>query len=254
MWKLAIWQAAIVALIVHAPRVQAQPPAFDAVSVKPSDPASGHGTVVNMTPGEGLRVVNATLRDMIETAYDVRQFQIQGGPSWAGASKYDVAATSGLPAGAKPPSDWKEVRLKAQAMLKQRFQLELHRETRELPIYSLVVAKGGVKPDGLSATDGPRRGINAGKGTMLGEAATIADLVSKLSRLLDRPVVDHTGLQGNYDFKLQWTPDMESSVPEPSAGPSLFTAIQQQLGLRLEATKGPVEVLVIDRVERPSEN
>ena len=224
--------------------------------MKPSDPNSHDGTVVNLTPGGGLRVVNATLKDMIETAYDVRLFQILGGPSWAGVTRYDVTATGGAN---QSRTGWTEVRLKVQAMLKDRFRLQLHRETRILPVYSLVVAKGGIKPDGLSATSGPNRGINAGKGTMLGEATSMANLAYKLSRLLDRPVVNNTGLEGNYDFKLEWTPDVEPAAPnsgivETPIGPSLFSALQQQLGLRLEATKGPVDILVIDHADRPTEN
>jgi len=235
--------------------------AFDAVSVKPSDPNSKNGTLVDVTRGGTLHVVNATVKDLIETAYDVRSFQIEGGPKWADATKYDVDARPGTrPQGAAaPPPGWTNVRLKVQALLKERFQLQLHRDTRTLPIYSLAIAKSGVKSSPLSATQSRNRGINAGPGTMLGEAATMPQLAYKLSRLLGRPVIDNTALEGNYDFKLEWTPDSGPPAPDgqplaTSAGPSLFSAIQQQLGLRLEATKGPVDILVIDRVEKPSEN
>jgi len=215
------------------PPVRAQQPAgtleFDAVSVKASNPNSTNGTVISVTPGGTLHVVNATVKDLIETAYDVRGFQIEGGPKWADAAKYDVDATPGTrPQGAAaPPPGWTNVRLKAQALLKDRFQLQLHRETRTGSIYSLVIAKAGVKSSGLSATQNPHRGINAGQGTMLGEAASTADLTSKLSRLLGRPVMNNTGLEGNYDFKLEWTPDLGPLAPggepaETSVGPSLF--------------------------------
>ena len=253
---------ALTATILFLGVLRAQQPAapqFDAVSVKPSDPNSAHGTVVDMTPGGGLRVVNATVKDLIETAYEVRSFQIVGGPSWTAATKYDVTAApvTRTQNDAASPSAWPALRLKVQAMLKDRFQLDLHRETRSVPVYSLVIAKGGIKP-ALSTAAGPRRGINAGRGTMLGEAASMADLVFKLSRLLDRPVVNNTALEGNFDFKLEWTPDSGPGTPdapvETSFGPSLFTALQQQLGLRLEAAKGPMDVLVIDRADRPSEN
>jgi uncharacterized protein (TIGR03435 family) len=234
---------------------------FDAVSVKPSDPNSPNGTLVSMTPGGRLHVVNATVKDLIETAYGVRSSQIEEGPKWADATKYDVNATPGTsPQGAATlPPGWTNVRLKVQALLKDRFQLQLHRETRIVSIYSLVTAKGGVKSSVLSATQSPHRGINAGRGTMLGEAALMTDLIDKLTRLLGSPVVNNTGLEGNYDFKLEWTPDLGPSAPdgqpvETSVGPSLFSALQQQLGLRLEATRGPVDVLVIDYVDKPSEN
>ncbi len=249
----------------HIPPVRAQQPSgaleFDVVSVKPSDPNSTNGTVVDVTGGRRLHVVNATLKDLIETAYDVRSFQIEGGPRWADATKYDVDATPGTPpqGATVPPPGWTNVRFEVQALLKDRFELQLHRETRTAPIYSLAIAKGGIKSSGLSATQSPQRGITAGQGTMLGEAASMAQLAYKLSRLLQRPVVNNTRLEGNYDFKLEWTPDTGPSAPdgrpvEISVGPSVFSALQQQLGLRLEATKRPVDVLVIDHVDKPSEN
>jgi uncharacterized protein (TIGR03435 family) len=271
--RLLLAAAGVTAVIVpiavgvfRLPSVRAQQPAtgaleFDAVSVKPSDPNSWHGTVVSVTPGGTLHVVNATLKDLIETAYDVRTFQIEGGPKWADATKYDVDATPGTrpQSAAVPPPGWTNVRFKVQALLKDRFQLQLHRETRTAPIYSLTIAKGGAKLSALSATQQTQRGITAGQGTMLGEAASMTQLAYKLSRLLQRPVVNNTGLEGNYDFKLEWTPDPGPSAPDGqpvgiSVGPSVFSALQQQLGLRLEATQGPVDVLVIDHVDKPSEN
>ena len=249
----------------HIPPVRAQQPAspleFDVASVKPSNPNSTNGTVVSVTPGGRLHVVNATLKDLIETAYDVRSFQIEGGPKWTDAAKYDVDATPGTrPQGAAvPPPGWTNVRFKVQALLKDRFQLQLHRETKIASIYSLAIAKGGIKSSVLSATQSPQKGINAGQGTMLGEAASMTQLAYKLSRLLQRPVVNNTGLEGTYDFKLEWTPDPAPSAPDgqavvTSGGPSIFSALQEQLGLHLEATKGPVDVLVIDYVDQPSEN
>jgi bla regulator protein blaR1 len=249
----------------RTPSVRAQQPAgtleFDAVSVKPSDPNSRNGTVVDVTPGGTLHVVNATVKDLIETAYDVRSFQVEGGPKWADVTKYDVNATPGpRPQGAAGPAPgWTNVRFKVQALLKNRFQLRLHRESRNEPIFSLMLARGGIKPDVLRATSSPHRGVNTGHGTMLGEAASMKDLTVMLSRLLRRPVVNNAGLEGNYDFKLEWTPDLGPSAPdgqpvETSVSPSLFSALQQQLGLRLEAAKGPVDVVVIDSVDKPSEN
>jgi uncharacterized protein (TIGR03435 family) len=270
--RLRLAAAGVTAVIVPVavgvfgiPAVRAQQPAgaleFDAVSVKPSDPNSRQGTVVNVTPGGTLHVVNATLKDLIETAYDVRAFQIEGGPKWADATKYDIDATPGTrPHGALgTPPGWPIVRLKVQTLLKDRLHLQLHRETRTGPVYSLAIAKGGIKSSGLSATKSPNRGITAGQGSMLGEAASMAQLAYKFSRLLGRPVVNNTGLEGNFDFKLEWTPDPAPSAPdgqpvETPIGPSLYSAPQQQLGLRLEATKGPIDTLVIDHVERPSEN
>jgi bla regulator protein blaR1 len=249
----------------HIPPLRAQQPAgpveFDVASVKPSNPNSADGTVVSVTPGGKLHVVNATLKDLIETAYDVRGFQIEGGPKWTDATKFDVEAISGsLPqSAAVPPGGWTMVRFEVQSLLKDRFQLQLHRETRTAPIYSLVIAKGGIKSSLLSSTQSPQKGITAGRGTMLGEAASMTQLAYKLSRLLERKVMDNTGLEGNYDFKLEWTPDLGPSAPngqtvDISVGPSIFSALQQQLGLRLEATKGPEDILVIDHADKPSEN
>jgi uncharacterized protein (TIGR03435 family) len=248
----------------HIPPVRAQQPAgpleFDVASVKPSNPHSTNGTVVSACGGR-LHVVNATLKDLIETAYDVRSFQIEGGPKWADASKYDIDATPGTPpqSAAVTPTGWTNVRFEVQALLKDRFQLQLHGETRTAPIYSLAIAKGGIKSSVLTATQSPQKGITAGQGTMLGEAASMMQLAYKLSRLLQRPVVNNTGLEGNFDFKFEWTPDLGPSAldgqpVDTSGGPSLFTALQEQLGLKLESQKGPVEVLVIDHIERPSEN
>jgi uncharacterized protein (TIGR03435 family) len=248
----------------HIPSARAQQPArsleFDVASVKRSNPNSANGTVISVTPGGRLHVVNATLKDLIETAYDVRRFQIEGGPKWTDAAKYDIdAIPEASPQGAAVPADWTNVRFEVQTLLKDRFQLELHRETKTAPIYALVIAKGGVRSSILPATKSPQQGINASQGKMLGETASMAQLAYKLSRLLERPVVNNTGLEGNYDFKLEWTPDLGTSAPDgqsadTTGGPSIFTALQEQLGLRLEATKGPVDVLVIDSVNKPSEN
>jgi uncharacterized protein (TIGR03435 family) len=249
---------------VRASLVQERPAAakmeFEAASIRLANPASRSGLVVNFIPSGGLRVVNATLRDLIETAYNIRAFQVEGGPSWTGAAKYDVTATSGPPpdsAGVDKHDN--EVRLRVEALLKDRFHLEVHPETRDVAVYSLVVAKNGVRTDGLRATNNPIRGVNAGSGTMLGEAAPMTALALKLSYQVGRIVVNNTGLEGNYDFKLQWAPDTASPAADgrsgdDSSGPSLFTALQEQLGLKLEPAKGPVETLVIDHVERPSEN
>ncbi len=248
----------------HFLPVWAQQPAaplqFEVASVKPSNPNSTNGTLVTITSGGRLHAVNATLKDLIETAYDVRSFQIEGGPKWANAAKYDIDATPGSSArGAAVSPGWTNVRLEVQTLLKDRFQLQLHRETKTSPIYSLVIAKGGIKSSVLSATQSPQKGITAGQGTMLGDAASMAQLAYKLSRLLQRPVVNNTGLEGNYNFKLEWTPDLGPSAPDgqtadTAGGPSIFTALQEQLGLRLEAKKGAVDVLVIDRADRPSKN
>jgi uncharacterized protein (TIGR03435 family) len=170
-----------------------------------------------------------------------------------------------------------------QALLQDRFKLTLHRETKELPVYSLVVAKNGPKlqeakpaePDGngIRGPDGrPAVGghfVRMARGELNGHSLGMADIVRLLTQQLGRTVLDRTGLTGNYDFTLQWTPDegqppgfkepaggqgIGSSAPRDSSWPSIFTAIQEQLGLKLESQRGPVEILVIDHAERPSPN
>jgi uncharacterized protein (TIGR03435 family) len=166
-----------------------------------------------------------------------------------------------------------------QALLAERLNLQVHRETKELPIYALVIAKNGPKfqegklgdtyPNGFKGLNGAPVGagmMRMGAGEWTGQGIPIANLVGSLSRRLGRTVVDKTGLTGKYDFTLRWTPDDNPVSPkEPggapdaaalpdSSGPSIFTALQEQLGLKLESQKGPVETIVIDHVERPSQN
>jgi uncharacterized protein (TIGR03435 family) len=168
-----------------------------------------------------------------------------------------------------------------QALLADRFKLSIHRETKELPVYALVAAKNGPKlqeakadatyPNGIKGPDGVARGgmMRIGGGEVTGQGLPIANLTRMLSQQLGRTVIDKTGLTGKYDFTLQWTPDESQGpmfkgadgappggnpAPPESSGPSLFTAIQEQLGLKLESQKGPVEIIVIDHVEKPSQN
>ena len=178
-------------------------------------------------------------------------------------------------------------RRKVQSLLADRFKLTLHRETKEFPVYALMIAKNGSKlqevadtplesgpPDPKGAPDGPRKGmkgIRMDRGEVSGQGATISLLAEVLSNQVGRTVLDKTGLKGHYDFTLKWTPDESQGAmikgpgdggpgtgnappPPDASGPSIFTAVQEQLGLKLESQKGPVEILVIDHVERPSEN
>jgi uncharacterized protein (TIGR03435 family) len=175
------------------------------------------------------------------------------------------------------------MQLMVQGLLADRFQLKIHRQTKELPVYELSVAKGGFKLKEVAAPEGPVAGAPPpplpppgrggapptpppgsaliGRGTLVATAAQFAALAQVLSDQLSRSVVDKTGIKGFYDFKLKWTPDVGQGpgVPEPlppvdSSGPSIFTAIQEQFGLKLDSAKGPVEIFVIDHVEKPTEN
>jgi len=244
--------------------VTAQAPSqqdFEVASIKRSEPGNLRGSTFEFLPGGGLRIANGTLRAILETAYDVREFQILGGPGWMNSERYDILARSAdsLSNGAGATNDVKAVRLRLQALLKQRFNLELHRETRELPQYTLEVAKKGpklIQDEASNGSNNARTGIQRSCGQMIGTNTTMANLSLMLARQLDRPVLDRTGLTGKYNFQFAWTPDTGpcSGSPDSSNTPSIFTALEETLGLRLESIKGPVDSLIIDHADRPSEN
>ncbi len=236
-------------------------PAFEVASVKPTDPGRV-GSTFNFAPGE-LQIGGGTLRKVLEMAYDLRTFQILGGPAWLDSDRFDITAKND--AALKDLSKEQrgtEMRRRLQTLLAGRFQVQVHRETREWPEYALVVAKGGNRlkePD-----NGEGNGINAGCGAMRGTRATMSDLAMVLSRQMERPVLDKTSLSGRYDFGMSYTPDGGCGSRPPDGGtansdtltdrPSIFTAIQEQLGLKLESIKGQVEVIVVDRAEKPEPN
>jgi bla regulator protein blaR1 len=260
-----VWIALL--LLTGAMYAQSVVDDFDVATIRPSKPGAG-GSTYSFTANQGVKVTNGTLKGLIEMAYDVRDFQIQGGPGWTDSAFFDIVAKV-LPPTSNPgpgtsAKNIEETRLRLQALLRERFQLEIRRESRDLPEYILALAKSGPKMK-VGSVNQAGAGINAACGQMVGTNTTMANLAYKLSRTLGRPVVDQTGLPGNYDFVLNWTPDagpcaasISASTPQaatdPGDGPSIFTAIQEQLGLRLESTKGPVETLVIGHVERPSAN
>jgi uncharacterized protein (TIGR03435 family) len=205
--------------------------------------------------------INTTTNDLITFAYGLHARQIVGGASWMESDKYDV---TGQPEGDGLPAV-SQLREMIQKLLADRFQFAFHREMRELPAYAIVVGSAGPK---LTKNENNPNGLPGlffkGLGAMVNQNATMADFAGVMQgSVLDRPVVDRTGLPGRYDFTLNWTPDesqfagMGVRVPPPppdAQAPSLFTAMQEQLGLRLDSTRAQVEVFVIDRIERPSEN
>jgi uncharacterized protein (TIGR03435 family) len=236
------------------------PAVFEVATIKPSLP-DRPGKVMTIK-GRQVITINTTLNDLIVFAYGIHAKQIIGGPSWMESDKYDV---TGQPEGQGMPNE-RQLRGMLQQLIDDRFKLTTHREMRELPAYVLVVANGGPK---LTKNDSNPNGLPGlffrGLGVLPATNATMADLAGVMQlAVLDRPVVDRTGIQGRYDFTLTWTPDetqfasMGARVPPPSTDPNappvLFTAIQEQLGLKLESQRAAVEVLVVDRVERPSEN
>jgi uncharacterized protein (TIGR03435 family) len=233
--------AATAVVLGELATLSGQKPAFEVASVKVD--RSGGGGGQRRLNGHGLEFTNSTLQACIRWAYDVRDFQISGAPGWLNSDRYGILAKAA--ANTSTP----QLRLMLQALLEERFKLQLHRETRELPVYSLVVGKGGAK---LHKTTSESSAANDQRGLIADRGATMVMLANQLSTVLERIVMDKTGLTERYDFELEWAPGLEA---DSGSGPSVFTAIQEQLGLKLESTKGEVEVLVIDHVERvPTEN
>jgi uncharacterized protein (TIGR03435 family) len=249
--------AAVVAMGVGLSQTQA--PVFEVATVKAN--LSGRAGWEFPAPVHGkLTVINASLKMLIAAAYSVDRVRVTGGPGWASADRFDIVAQGDASASAR------QVWQMLQGLLTERFGLVLHRETKEMPVYALTVAKGGSKL-GKAVEGGTgiqQFRMRDGGGAILGENATLDGLARALSTTLDRPVVNRTGLIGSFDLHdLRWSGDAEKGPPQmevrteergATAGdmPSIFVAIQEQLGLRLDSAKGPVELLVIDRAERPS--
>jgi uncharacterized protein (TIGR03435 family) len=279
------------------PRVRAQSPqtpapAFEVASIKLNN--SGDGRVMmQQQPGGRFTATNIPLRLLIRNAYQLQDFQIVGAPSWINSERYDIVAKAEDGTPPETPSldrtGPSRIQLMIRSLLAERFQLVAHDETRELPIYALVVARsdGKLGPDlkksevdcnavfaagrgrGMPPPPGPPQpgerpqcGIRIGMGNLAMGGAPLPQFANSLAMFVGRTVQDKTGLTGNYDVTLTWTPDQmpqrPPGAPEPPPadpnGPSIFTALQEQLGLKLDSQKGPVTVLVIDRVERPKEN
>jgi uncharacterized protein (TIGR03435 family) len=220
---------------------------------------------MRIMPGGRLVGTNVTVPVLVRLAYNLRLFRlIVDGPDWTRSEHFDVETS----AQGDPDSD--QIRLMVQSLLADRFKLVVHPETRQLPIYTLVVAKPGSLPpsdatkcstgaDGLTSL--PVCGALLGNPTptkngrhMIGKSLTIQDVIRQLDGFVDRVVIDRTNLAGKYDVDLTFAPQELANAEPLDAAPSLFTALQEQLGLKLDAQTGPVDVLVIDHVERPSEN
>ena len=222
---------------------------FEVASVKPSDPRQSAVDFV-ISPGGRLRVTNLTLADMIREAYRVKHYQIFGGPAWMQTARFHVDAK----AAGEPTRDQMLDMLRT--LLEERFQLRARRETREGSIFELVVAKGGPKLTASKAETAYLRLYRNTPPELPGVSYTIGAQKVGMARLADdltgsmgHPVLDRTGLDGEFDFKIDYAVEGHAEV-----GPSMFTALQEQLGLRLQAAKGPVDTVVIEKAERPTEN
>jgi uncharacterized protein (TIGR03435 family) len=253
-------------------------PAFDVVSIK-QDKSDSHMIRVR-TNSDGYSATNISLKMLLQAAYGIRQDLISGAPNWADSARYDIdAKVAGSDVDALKKLSPEQRRAMLKPVLEERFKLKVHTETKELAVYELVVAKGGSKlksatpgdtyANGIKGPDGTGHAgmMRVSRGELTAQALPISSLVNMLSQQLQRTVIDKTGLTGNYDFGLQWTEENSDPMfkgpdggpprtePAPDAsGPSIFTALQEQLGLKLQSTKGPVETLVVDSVAMPSEN
>jgi uncharacterized protein (TIGR03435 family) len=277
---------AVLLLFAATPSAQTpETPAFDVASIKPH-PTTEQAYSLNATLGR-LTATNITLRQLVQFAYrplPTRLFlenQIIGGPAWTNTERFDIEAK----AASAGPVPLDQVLRMTEALLEERFHLKTHREMREAPVYALVQASSGIKMKMSQTQELPRRdgtprrfdpsGVQPigtivfapaqpGDAALSGSAAAMVMLVSVLQGFADRPIVDETGLKGLFDFRLEFA---KPSLPAAAAGASdlppaldgatgahLFTAIQEQLGLKLEPKKGAVDVLIIDGAERPGEN
>ena len=225
-------------------------PQFEVASIKPNNSGSGYSRSSSQ-PNGGYIATNVTLRGLVLSAYSVRLFQVIGGPAWIDSDRFDIVA--------KAPENSTEERYPSmlQALLAQRFKFAAHLQTQEQPIYAIVQARrDGVlgpqlkrSPQECSKPAMQTSYTSAG-GRIRGICTALPELAASLFGVVNRMVFDRSGLTGAFDFELQWT----SEATQLTDAPSLFTAIQEQLGLRLESSRGPVEMLVIETVERPSPN
>jgi uncharacterized protein (TIGR03435 family) len=245
--------------IVTSPQGRAQQPAdfslaFEVASIKPTE-ETGRSMNLNRAPGGRFTTRNTGLKMLMTFAYDVRPHQISGGASWIDSEGFDIVAKAEA---AEPTIE--QFRGMMQKLLADRFQLTFHRETKEMPVYALVLAKNGPK---LRVSDKDQTTIQGGRGQVTYQKCSMAFFAQNLSPRLGRTVLDRTGLKGEFDFTLEATIEDEirkrveageASASSEPVGPTIFTALQEQLGLKLESTKGPVEILVIDRAQKPSGN
>jgi uncharacterized protein (TIGR03435 family) len=289
-WCPVLFLAAAVAHAVAGPDALAQSstdPAFEAASIKRNisgDPGARFGA----QPGGRLTVTNNTLYNIIRNVYQSEGIrQIVGGEDWINSDRWDITAK------AEGDPQPQQMLAMMKTLLADRFKLVTHKETREVPIYALVLARPdgrlgpqlqpstvdcaammaamkaaasgrGTAPPQPAAGDRPLCGNRVTMGMISAGSQTMQNLANGLSRQVGRLVVDRTGLKGSFDFDLKWTPDRPAGAPadqpirvngvdlDPN-GPSVFTALQEQLGLKLDSTKGPVDVLVIDRAAKPDE-
>ena len=283
MFRLRItWTLLLLALCIPSVYAQSTPPNDNkpgaAVKIPVFDVASIHqhkelsnSMMMRWTPDDSLRGVNIALNSLFSSAYDIKMDLISGAPGWVENTHFDIeakVAPEDVEAVKKLTQDQRRTMLRS--LLEDRFHLKAHVETKTLPVYELVVAKGGSKltiaapdpppsPDAKPDDPPKNRGrIMVGSGQFEGTDIPIDSFVRNLAYIVSRTVIDKTGLTDKYDLKLKWMPEEQAMSADANSGsdasPSIFTAIEEQLGLKLVSSKGPVDTLVIDHVEMLTEN
>jgi len=252
----------------------AAPLKFEVATIKPSKSSGGKGGL-EILPGGGLKIGGVTLRHLITFAYDIPENRVTGGPHWLGSETYDIVAKAeradsadDRPTTVVAPGTaaWDRVRRRVQALLAERFALVIHKDSKDGPAYALVVTKNGPKLKESQDQGNPRTMRLRSAGRIDAQRGTMHMLAALLTNWLGRPVLDRTGLTGTYDYTVEYAQDhgpvgggTPSEVPADAtpanfSGPSIFIALQEQLGLKLESIRAAVETIVIDRAERPSAN
>lgn len=230
-------------------------PRFDVASIKPTSSTDPRRHITGMQRGD-FKATNYTLKDLIRLGWDVRSYQITGGPKWLDTDRYNVEVKPEAPFDVPGPGNEGEhrLRLMVQSMLANRFKLKLHREVKEMGVYFLTIGRSGptLSRTAQSVDQGPH--IQDGRGLLIATKADMPLFSRALAGELGVTVIDKTNLSGDFDLKLEWTPDEDAAIPTSSSGPSIFTALQEQLGLKLESGKAPVEVVVVDYAEKASAN
>jgi uncharacterized protein (TIGR03435 family) len=247
-----MWSLLSLLMFVH---LQLPSPQFEVVSIKPNNSTSG-ALSIGAQPGGRFSAVNVSLKTLATYAFQVRDPQIFGGPGWIDSDRYNIDAV------ASGTSTNEQMRSMVQALLIERFKLKSHRETRDLPIYELVAGKNGPKMERTKPDAPPAAAMRNGAITYA--KLNMAGFARLLTIVLGRTTVDKTNLMGDFAVKLEWAPNAEAIGLENSAatpqvatapvGPSIFTAVQEQLGLHLESSKVPTEVIVIESVAKPTDN
>lgn len=252
----------LAALILAAATLAAgQTKEFEVASVKPHNGEDDGRVGIQITPGGRWRATNVPLQLLLQIAYELKPGQMTGAPGWINNERYDIDAKLDETLGPNPKPG--EMQPYLQSLLEKRFQLKFHRETKEMQVYALVVAKGGPK---MKLADPAERGpsIRMGMGQLTMAKVDMDQFVRELSRQVGRPVLNQTELTGQYTMELTFAPEGGGGHgdgppgergPAPGGeGPTVFTAVQEQLGLRLDSKKAPVQMFVVDRIERPEAN